>query len=205
MNCNFCNEETREGGNFCSYCGSVLTESNGDILKDFLTMMKVLIKNPMAYIRTASTMNIINTVIMALIIMIVNATTSKIRLKDSYMDVNFFVVMFGTLIGVLILVAAMFLGCKILKKQISFMVLLNTILSIVFILTIINTIAGILSLLSTVLASIITGIMAIASLLLIYEGLNEVISINGKEGLVLIISVFVVVIIIGFLIAAILI
>ena len=47
--------------------------------------------------------------------------------------------------------------------------------------------------------------MAIASLLLIYEGLNEVISINGKEGLVLIISVFVVVIIIGFLIAAILI
>ena len=121
------------------------------------------------------------------------------------MDVNFFAVMFGTLIGVLILVAAMFLGCKILKKQISFMVLLNTILSIVFILTIINTIAGILSLLSTVLASIITGIMAIASLLLIYEGLNEVISINGKEGLVLIISVFVVVIIIGFLIAAILI
>lgn len=168
-------------------------------------MMKVLIKNPMAYIRTASTMNIINTVIMALIIMIVNATTSKIRLKDSYMDVNFFAVMFGTLVGVLILVTAMFLGCKILKKQISFMVLLNTILSIVFILTIINTIAGILSLLSTVLASIITGIMAIASLLLIYEGLNEVISINGKEGLVLIISVFVVVIIIGFLIAAILI
>ena len=168
-------------------------------------MMKVLIKNPMAYIRTESTMNIINTVIMALIIMIVNATASKIRFKDSYMDVNFFAVMFGTLIGVLILVTAMFLGCKILKKQISFMVLLNVILSIVFILTIINTIAGILSLLSTVLASIITGIMAIASLLLIYEGLNEVISINGKEGLVLIISVFVVVIIIGFLIAAILI
>ena len=110
-----------------------------------------------------------------------------------------------TLVGVLILVTAMFLGCKILKKQISFMVLLNVILSIVFILTIINVIAGILSLLSTVLASIITGIMAIASLLLIYEGLNEVISINGKEGLVLIISVFVVVIIIGFLIAAILI
>lgn len=190
--CKYCKKEMSNDGDFCGNCGAIKFHGGEDISKSMIKQFGYIFTNPVTFIRTSTYANLIFTAFTAMMIILIEFIIIQGMGKKLDIEISSIDAIITTLIITCIFAFCMFGIVKwIFKKNVIFMSFLNLTLSVQLILIITNIIGAILGVIIhpyMFTAFIVFGI--IMYLLLIYQGIKDLIKANVMLYLVTIIGSF---------------